>query len=83
MTKRKYEAVEAPTPKEEKEMYLVNSMKQTLTVVAMGIERDLPLKGVAEGCIGVSLWFDTLEHAKAWGGDDAEITVGKYKKKEK
>lgn len=58
--------------------YMVNSIKQEVTVQVMGGQIDLPLKDLADGCIGVSLWFDTIEHAKEWGADGDIISSATY-----
>lgn len=57
-------------------VYMVNSIKKELTVSVLGTDRDLPLKDLADGCIGVSLWFDNIEHAKKWAEDENTISVG-------
>ncbi len=62
----------------KKKAYLSGYLKQTLTVGVLGKEVDLDVKGVADGCVGISLWFDTLEHAIEWGGENSNIQVGEY-----
>ncbi len=64
-----------------KEAHMVSTITQTLTVSAMGKEVELPLKDLADGCIGVSLWFDTLENAVAYAGDGDEIKKATYEAK--
>jgi len=65
----------------KKEAYMVSTITQTLTVSIMGKEVELPLKDLADGCIGVSLWFDTLEDAVEYAGDGDEIKKAIYEPK--
>ncbi len=58
--------------------YMVNLITQKVTVSVMGKELDLPLKDLADGCIGVSLWFDSLDNAKAWATDGDFISEANY-----
>lgn len=64
-----------------KTAYMVNTIKQDVTVMVMGQEKQLPLKDLADGCIGVSLWFDTQEHAIAWAEDGDFISKGNFQPK--
>ena len=64
-----------------KEAYMVSTIIRTLTVSVMGKDVELPLKDSADGCIGVSLWFDTLENAVAYAGDGDEIKKATYEPK--
>jgi hypothetical protein len=48
---------------------VVMVMKKSLTVSAMGIEKELPLD-FAPGMIGMIPVFDTEENARAYGGDN-------------
>ena len=59
--------------------YMVNSIKQDVTINAMGKEVNLPLSDLADGCIGVSLWFDTKKHALEWAQDGDVISEATYK----
>lgn len=63
---------------EEKTAHMVNSIKQDITVSVMGKHIDLPCSDLADGCIGVSLWFDTLENAVAYGEDGDHISHATY-----
>lgn len=67
--------------KESKEAHMVGTITRTITVSVMGKEVELPLKDLADGCIGVSLWFDTLENAVAYAGDGDEIKKATYEPK--
>ena len=58
--------------------WLVGSLKQTVYVSVLGREVPLEVKDLADGCVGVSLWFDTLEHATEYAGDKDEILKGQY-----
>lgn len=58
--------------------YLSQYLKQIVVVSVLGKEVELEVKGIADGCVGISLWFDTLEHAIKWGGDASNILVGEY-----
>lgn len=58
--------------------YMVNSIKQDVTISVVGKEVNLPLCDLADGCIGVSLWFDTKEHALEWGQDGDVISEATY-----
>lgn len=60
---------------------MVNSIKQDVTIIAMGKEVDLPLKDLADGCIGVSLWFDTRKHALEWAEVGDVISEATYEKR--
>ena len=50
--------------------YMVKTIKQELTASVYGREVPLSLKDAADGCIGVSLWFDTIEHALDYADND-------------
>ncbi len=65
----------------KKVAYFTPYIKQTLTIMVMDVERELPLSDFADGCMGVSLWFDTLEHAQEWAGKEAEIKMATYEVK--
>jgi len=65
-----------------KEAHMVATIRQTLTVSVMGKSLELPLSDLADGCIGVSLWFDTMENAVAYGEDGDVITQGTYKQRQ-
>ena len=62
--------------------HMVNSIKQTVSVTVLGKEVELSLSDLADGCIGVSLWFDTEENAIAWADNEDTITEATYKPKE-
>lgn len=66
----------------EQTAHMVNSIKPDITVSVMGQEKTLPCSDLADGCIGVSLWFDTLENAVAYGEDGDVITHGTYKQRQ-
>jgi deoxyhypusine synthase len=66
-----------------KPCYMVGSMREDITVSAMGREMPLSISGLADGCIGVSLWFDTYKNAEAYRSGEEEIIPGTYKPKEK
>lgn len=61
--------------------YMVNSLKTDITVSVMGKEVDLPVKDIADGCVGVSLWFDSIDSAKDWGQDGDVISAATYQKR--
>ena len=61
-----------------KEAHMVATIRQTLTVSVMGKSLELPLSDLADGCIGVSLWFDTLENAVEYAEDGDEIKKATY-----
>lgn len=65
-----------------KTAYMVDSIKVNATVNVMGKEIQLPLSDLADGCIGVSLWFDTIEHATEWADDNDKISTATYEPKE-
>ena len=53
--------------------YMAHTVKETLAVEIMGKTKQLPLSDVADGCIGVSLWFDTYDNAAKWAGKSTKI----------
>lgn len=60
--------------KESKEqIVMVQLMKPTITVSTFGINKELPCSDIADGCVGISLWFESEESAKKWGGEDVEF----------
>jgi hypothetical protein len=62
--------------------YMVNSIKSDITVSVMGQNKTLPCSDLADGCIGVSLWFDTMENASAYGEDGDYISPGTYEQRQ-
>lgn len=67
-------------PKDSKSLipaYMVHAIKQELYVQVMGQRVPLTVAGLADGCIGVSLWFDTLAHAAEYGGPEAKLSQAK------
>lgn len=60
------------------EAYLVSLLKTKLSISVLGKEIPLEVKDIADGCVGVSLWFDTFEHAIKWGGEDCAIKKGMF-----
>ncbi len=52
---------------------MVQLMKPTITVSSFGMEKPLECSDIADGCVGISLWFDSEENAKKWGGEDADL----------
>lgn len=58
-----------------KKLYMVSAIKETAVVSAMGIKKELSFSSLADGCVGVSLWFDTEENAKKYA-PGAEIEIG-------
>jgi hypothetical protein len=65
--------------KKYKRAFMVSSIKQTATVDVWNQKVELPFSGLADGCVGVSLWFDTLENALAYTDNDGtEIQAGQY-----
>lgn len=48
-----------------------NKTQPDITVSIMGQNKTLPCSDLADGCIGVSLWFDTMENAVAYGENDS------------
>lgn len=54
-------------------VYLGMRVRKTIDVSVMGNIIELPFKDCAEGCIGMMMVFDTIENAKAFLPDDAEI----------
>lgn len=53
--------------------FMVNTIKPQLQVSVLGSITDLSLKDAGDGCIGVSLWFDTLEHALKYADYDTSL----------
>lgn len=70
------------TENREQTAHMVNSIKPDITVSIMGQNKTLPCSDLADGCIGVSLWFDTMENAVAYGEDGDVITQGTYKQRQ-
>src|SRR5216684_3777914 len=67
-----------PQPDSKPVAYMASYIKRSIFVDVMGREIEMPLSGMAEGCVGVSLWFDSVEHAQEWAGDDSEIKMATY-----
>ena len=54
-------------------IYLVDSLKTTISINVMGKEKQLSCNGLADGCVGISLWFDSEKSAKKYGGKKAYL----------
>ena len=50
--------------KKIEKIYLAPKLKQNIAVSVMGREVELPCKDLADGCVGVSLWFEDEKSAK-------------------
>jgi len=54
-------------------MHLALSLKESVTVEVMGLRAEVPLTGLADGCIGCCLVFKDKESAAEYAGDGGVI----------
>ncbi len=59
----------------KKVAYLVSTLATDAQISVFGIKNSVGLSGLAEGCVGVSLWFDTRKHAEEYLGEEGDKEI--------
>jgi hypothetical protein len=59
-------------------MFIVMSIKKSINVSVLGLEREVDLI-YADGMIGALSVFDTRESAEAWASDGTDVIEVKHK----
>lgn len=54
-------------------MWVAMSLKKQAELSVLGQSVDVPFSGMAKGCVGCLLVFDTEENASAYAGDGGHI----------
>lgn len=55
------------------EFWMVKSIKPEFSVNVLGISKTLTFEGLADGCVGVSLWFKEKEAALDYANGDESL----------
>ena len=62
-------------------IYVTLKLKEKVTVTVLGIEKELMLSDLADGCVGCLLAFKDTQAASDWAGDGKVLVVEKLEAK--